>query len=147
MQTTTHTHLHQIGRTDMVLSILKGLSFALLVCLLTMVLPNELGKILHSIVITGAAGVYSGNALSIDQKSYPIRLTIHSASFILFATLSLFGVLHPNLLGIAWFCHGCYDLLCYYCVIPSNIQAWYMIVCASTDIALAIFIFYWYQFN
>ncbi|CAF1088759.1 unnamed protein product [Rotaria sp. Silwood1] len=144
MHTTTHTRLRQLGGADLALSILKGVSFALLVCLITMVLPNELGKTLHSIVIGGAAGVYCGNSLSIDQKPYPIRLIIHSTSFMLFATLSLFGVFHPYLLGVAWFCHGCYDLLCYYCVIPSNIQAWYMITCASTDIALAIFIFCWY---
>ncbi|CAF2731932.1 unnamed protein product [Rotaria sp. Silwood2] len=144
MQTTTHTRLHQLGRTDLILSVFKGLSFALLVGLITMVLPNELSKNLHSIVIGGAAGVYCGNALSINQRSYPIRLIIHSTSFILFTTLSLFGMFQPYLLGVAWFSHGCYDLLCYYCVIPSNIQAWYMIACASTDIALAIFIFYWY---
>ncbi|CAF4054332.1 unnamed protein product, partial [Rotaria sp. Silwood1] len=57
MHTTTHTRLRQLGGADLALSILKGVSFALLVCLITMVLPNELGKTLHSIVIGGAAGV------------------------------------------------------------------------------------------
>ncbi|CAF4071154.1 unnamed protein product, partial [Rotaria sordida] len=31
--------------------------------------PNESGKIVHCIVIGGAAGVYTGSSLSIDQKS------------------------------------------------------------------------------
>ncbi|CAF1005633.1 unnamed protein product [Rotaria sordida] len=68
MQTTTHTYLHQLSEIDIILSILKDLSFVLLVCLIIMVLPNELGKILHCIVIGGTAGVYTGSSLSIDQK-------------------------------------------------------------------------------